>query len=292
MEEIIKKISEETINELEKTKKPAYPLYYKEVFVNLAREDKIFEQINPKLLCVNPLVSEELINKTVEAVKDIHKTSSSIKEESIKLLEEIEPIEVDDIKSLVIKYSSNLLEQINKMESKINELESELDRAYKELLIDPLTKAYNKKALEKDLNEILKVGKSKDLDLALIVLDLDHFKEINDTYGHLVGDFILKKVVEIVKRIIRKEYKIYRIGGDEFAIFMNRTNIKGAEKVTNRIMETISKTKMKYKDNLIKVTVSIGITMHKKGDTIETILKRADKAVFEAKKNQNNYVIK
>ncbi|GAX88175.1 conserved hypothetical protein [Lebetimonas natsushimae] len=292
MEEIIEKISEETINELKKAEKPAYPLYYKEVFVSLTREYKIFEQINPKLLCVDPSISENLINKTAETVKDIHKTSSDIKRESIKLLEDIEPVETDELKSLVIQYSSKLLEQINKMHEKISELETELEKAYKELLIDPLTKALNRKALEKELNEILEIGKEKDLDLALAVLDLDDFKKINDTYGHLIGDFVLKKVVDIIKRLLRKEHKIYRIGGDEFVILMNRIDLKIAEKVIDRIVSTISKTKMKYKDNLIDVTVSIGLTMHRKGDTIESIIRRADEAVYEAKKSRNKYAVK
>jgi diguanylate cyclase (GGDEF)-like protein len=292
MEETIEKIFEETIEELKKSKKPAYPLYYKEVFVTLTREYKIFEQLNPKLLCVEPSVSEELINKTADTVKDINKTSNDIKKESIKLLEEIEPVDADEVKTLVIQYSSKLLDQINKMQLKINELEVELDKAYKELLVDPLTKAYNRKALEKDLNKILEVGKEKDLDLALAVFDLDHFKQINDTYGHLVGDFVLKKVVEIIKRLLRKEHKIYRIGGDEFVIVMNRIDLKSAEKVIDRIVSTISKTKMKYKENLIDITISLGLTMHRKGDMIEDMIKRADEALYEAKKSRNKYTVR
>ena len=292
MEELIEKISKKTIEELHQAKKPLYPLYYKEVFVNLTREEKIFEQLNPRLLCIEPSLSEELINKTALTVKDIHKTSSNIKEESIKLLEKIEPIDTEEVKSLVIQYSSKLLEHINKMQTKIYELEIELDKAYKELLIDPLTKAYNRKAFEKDLNEILKVGKDKNLNMAFAIVDLDYFKEVNDTYGHLVGDFVLKKIVEIVKRLLRKEHKLYRIGGDEFVIILNRVDLKAAERIIDRIVSTIDKTKMKYKEHLIEITISIGLTMHRKDDNIESILKRADDAVYEAKKSRNKYAIK
>jgi diguanylate cyclase (GGDEF)-like protein len=292
MEEIINKISNDTIDELKKVNKLAYPLYYKEVFVNLTREYKIFEQINPALLCINPSISEEIIKKTAETIRDINRTSSDIKDESIKLLEDIEPVEADEIKKLVIQYSSKLLAQINKMHQKINELEFELEKAYKELLIDPLTKAWNRKALEKDLNKLLELGKNKTLDMALAILDLDNFKKINDTYGHLVGDFVLKKVVDIIKRLLRKEHKIYRLGGDEFVIIMNRIDLKSAEKAIDRIVSTISKTKMKYKEHLIDVTISIGLTVHKKGDTKESIIKRADDAVYDAKKTRNKYVVK
>jgi diguanylate cyclase (GGDEF)-like protein len=292
MEEIINEISEETLEDLKKVNKPPYPLYYQEVFLAIAKEKGYLEQINPKLLCIESNLNERLINKTSETIENISKTSSNIKENSLKLMEEIEPIEIGEIKNLVLHYSSKLLEEVNKMQSKINELESELDRAYKELLLDPLTKAYNRKAFEKDLEEILKVGKNKDLDVVIAIVDLDHFKSINDTYGHLVGDFVLKKLVELIKGLLRKEDKIYRIGGDEFVIIFNRTHLKNAEKIIDRIVLTIKKTKLKYKKNLIEITVSIGLTMHKKGDTKETIIHRADEALYEAKKSRNKYVIK
>ncbi|WP_024791518.1 MULTISPECIES: GGDEF domain-containing protein [unclassified Lebetimonas] len=291
MEELIEKISGKTINELKKANKPAYPLYYRDVFVNITREEKILDQLNPRLLCIEPNLSEELINKTADTVKNINQTSNNIKEESIKLLEKIEPVEAEEVKSLVIQYSSKLLDQINKMQNKINELEMELDRAYKELLVDPLTKAFNRKAFEKDINEILEAGKNRDLDMALAIVDLDHFKEINDTYGHLVGDFVLKKLVEIVRRLLRKEHKIYRIGGDEFVILLNRTDLKAAEVIIERIVKTMEKTKMKYKEHLIDITISVGLTMHKSGDSIEGIVKRADMALYEAKKSRNKYAV-
>jgi diguanylate cyclase (GGDEF)-like protein len=292
MEELIEKISKEAIEELDKAKKPAYPLYYKEVFVNLTNKYKIFEQINPKLLCIEPSLSEKIIDKTVNTVKHIHKTSNDIKEKSTKLLEEIEPIDTEEIKSLVIEFSSKLLEKINKMQLKINELEMELEKAYKELLIDPLTNAFNRKAFEKDIKKLLEIGKNRDLDMALAIIDIDHFKRINDSYGHLVGDFVLKKVVEIIRRLLREGDKIYRIGGDEFIVLLNRVDLQTTEKIIDRIISTVNKTKMKYKDDLIEVTVSIGVTMHRKGDTIESIIKRADEAVYEAKKIRNSYEIR
>jgi len=174
------------------------------------------------------------------------------------------------------------------MEEKIYELESELDKAYKELLIDPLTKVYNRKAFEKDLNKILTHGKSKDLDLIVAIIDVDDFKKINDTYGHLVGDFVLIKLAQFMKSLIRNTDKVYRIGGDEFIIVFNRSTLQNAQKSIERIISKISRTSLKYKDHIIKVTISVGIAAHKKGDTIESLLKRADKALYKVKSNNKN----
>jgi len=292
MEEIIEKISKETMEELKKAKKPAYPLYYKEVFADILKEQGFLEQINPKLLCIESSVSEELLNKTTQTIKNIEKTSQSIKDESMELVEQINPIEADDIKNIIIQYSYKLIEQINSMQQKINELEGELEKAYKEILIDPLTKAYNRKAFDKDLENLLEIGKNKTLDMALAIIDLDDFKQINDTYGHLVGDFVLKKMVNIIKKLIREGDKIYRIGGDEFIVIFNRVNVKTVEKIIDRIVNTIKKTKLKYKNDLIDVSVSIGLTMYRQGDTKESIIKRADDALYESKKTKNRYFIK
>jgi diguanylate cyclase (GGDEF)-like protein len=73
---------------------------------------------------------------------------------------------------------------------------------------------------------------------------------------------------------------------------MNRIDLKSAEKVIDRIVSTISKTKMKYKENLIDITISLGLTMHRKGDTIEDMIKRADEALYEAKKSRNKYTVR
>jgi hypothetical protein len=147
MEELIEEISKETLKELEKAKKTPYPLYYKDVFVNLVREKNILEELNPILLCIDESVSREFILKTEERLKNLHLTSDNIKEESEKFLEVIEPLEIDEVKNLILKFTSTLLNKISQMQKTIDELEIELEKAYKELLIDSLTKAYNKKAL-------------------------------------------------------------------------------------------------------------------------------------------------
>ncbi|GAB6044699.1 hypothetical protein JCM11957_02970 [Caminibacter profundus] len=290
MEEIIYEISQKTLDELKKAGKLPFPFYYKEVFVNIAYDKGILNNLNPKILCLEPQVQEELFQKTHETLFHITKTSKDIKDSSKEIIEEIESTDSEEIKETILKFGVDLINKINKMEEKIQELEAELDKAYKELLIDPLTKVYNRKAFEKDLNKILTHGKNKDLDLILTIIDADNFKTINDTYGHLVGDFVLIKLAQFMKSLIRKTDKVYRIGGDEFIIVFNRSTLQNAQKIIERIINKISRTSLKYKDHIIKVTISVGIAAHKKGDTIESLLKRADKALYRVKSsNKNGY---
>jgi len=291
MEEMIKEISKKTLEDLEKTKKAPYPLYYRDIFNAIANEKGILNQLNPKLLCLSPTLDEVILAKTAETLGEISFQTKDIKNDSREIIDELNLADTEEIKEMVIKFSANLIEKINKMEDKISELQAELDRAYKELRIDPLTKVYNRKALEIDLKEILEKGKDRDLDLVIAIIDVDNFKEVNDEYGHLVGDFVLIKLADTMKSLIRKSDKIYRYGGDEFVIVFNRSTLAHAKKSIERIIYKIYRTTLKYKENYIKITISAGITEHKAGDTIESIIKRADEALYKAKVEKNGYEI-
>ena len=291
MEELIKEIANKTMQDLEKAKKPPYPLYYRDVFNAIANEKGILNQLNPKLLCIAPTLDEIILAKTSETISEISIHTKDIKNDSREIIDEVNVADADEIKEMVIKFSANLIEKVNQMEARIQELQTELDKAYKELLIDPLTKVYNRKALEKDLGEILEKGKDRDLDLVIAIVDIDNFKMVNDKYGHLVGDFVLIKLADTMKSLIRKSDKIYRYGGDEFIIVFNRSNLENAEKSIERIIYKIYRTTLKYKENYIKITISAGITQHRAGDTIESIIKRADEALYKAKVEKNGYKI-
>jgi len=283
MEELIYEVCKESLKELKEAKKLPYPLYYREVFNTILEEKGILNQINPKMLCINDTISETFILNTKNIIEFVQNKSKDIKNNTQYIIEEIKEQDPEILKEQIIKFSAYLLKNIEEMEKKIKELESELNKAYKELLIDPLTKIYNKKALRRDLKEILKKGKNKDLDLIIAMIDLNNFKDINITYGHLVGDFVLIKFVQILKSLISSNDKIYRFKGDVFIIVFNRTSLINAIRSVERIVNKIDKTKLKYKDQIIDINISVGLTKHKKGDDMKSLLKRAEDALSEAK---------
>jgi len=291
MEEMIKKIARETLKDLEKAKKPPYPLYYKDVFNNIASRKGVLEQLNPKLLCLTPKLDELILAKTAETMEELADQTKDLKNDSREIIDEVTVADTEEIKEMIIKFSANLIEKVNKMEERISELQAELDKAYKELLMDPLTKVYNRKALEKDLSEILEKGKEKKLDLVLAIIDIDNFKEVNDKYGHIVGDFVLIKLSDTMKSLVRKTDKIYRYGGDEFILVFNRATLQHATMSIKRIIYKIYRTTLKYKEKYIKITISAGLTEHQQGDTIETILRRADEALYKAKVEKNDFKV-
>lgn len=157
-----------------------------------------------------------------------------------------------------------------------------LNKAY----IDSLTGAANRLALEKKGPEYFKEQES----FCLILFDIDNFKYINDTYGHLSGDFVLRTVCEAVRSLIREGDMLFRYGGDEFCLFTPSIP-KSAKKIAERIRKTIEKYSFVYEKQKIKVTISLGVASRFPEDkNWKNICDRADKAFYKAKKAGRNRV--
>ena len=153
----------------------------------------------------------------------------------------------------------------------------------KNALIDPLTGCVNKKEAEYLSEEFLKNYLRYNTPLSLLMLDIDFFKKVNDTYGHLAGDYVLKEVAKSIKSLIRESDVCGRFGGEEFIILAPNTKLSGALKLAERIRESIEKQKFEFHNKNIKVTVSIGITSASKSDSIHSLIERADEALYDAK---------
>jgi len=151
---------------------------------------------------------------------------------------------------------------------------------------DSLTQIYNRKAFERLLNEKIDKYRYKSKEFIFVMLDIDHFKNVNDTYGHQVGDEVLKQLVDVVKLHIRDDDIFARVGGEEFVLILD-VDITMGFKVVQHLKEFIANEKFK---TVKKVTCSFGITQYKQQDQISDMMKRADEALYEAKDNGRNRV--
>ena len=152
---------------------------------------------------------------------------------------------------------------------------------------DSLTKAYNRLKFDEIIESEINRSKRYDQMLSLIAFDIDHFKTVNDNYGHLFGDYVLKTIVNLTKDNIRGVDYLARWGGEEFMIILPETGMERAEALAQRIKEEIEN----YKFNKIgKVTVSFGVAQFKKDDSEDTLIKRADDALYKAKNKGRNRV--
>lgn len=157
---------------------------------------------------------------------------------------------------------------------------------------DPLTGASNRRHFIERASAELNRCKRYGAPMAVIMLDIDHFKKVNDTYGHSTGDEVLKKLVDCCQQELRTTDIFGRFGGEEFAAVLVETGQQAATQTCQRLLEQVEKLKIRTTTQNIGITVSIGITMHLADDmSIDSLLKRADDALYKAKSAGRNRVV-
>lgn len=167
------------------------------------------------------------------------------------------------------------------------------EEIYRLTIIDGLTDAYNKRYLLEVLKKELERAKRYKRDLSLLMLDIDFFKKINDNYGHLVGDKVLRDLVGLIKANIRQEEIIGRYGGEEFVLVLPETDSKGAYMLAERLRKIIELYKFIFEDVVIPVTVSIGVSSLNGREDIDymKLIEEADANLYKAKKSGRNRVV-
>jgi len=157
--------------------------------------------------------------------------------------------------------------------------------------VDSLTSLHNRRWLEEMYTRELQRSQSGDLSLCAAMLDIDHFKRINDTHGHLAGDQVLTEVARALVHCLRPTDMPVRYGGEEFSIFLPATSFIHSQMVAERIRAAIQATSVRLPNgNILTVTVSIGFAMRTADDTVETLLHKADQALYQAKREGRNRI--
>ncbi len=158
--------------------------------------------------------------------------------------------------------------------------------------MDSLTEIYNRAAMERLIEKEIDRSKRYELPMSLLLLDLDHFKKINDTYGHQVGDFTLKTVVRTITGVLREHDILGRFGGEEFTILLPDTDLVNAHIVAERVREIVQKTPIKAGSKNINITLSIGFaTLNHKTDDYQELFRRSDLGLYKAKQTGRNLTV-
>ena len=192
-----------------------------------------------------------------------------------------------------LKEKSIELQKLNsELEIKVENRTNKLKTAYKKMKdlasIDDLTKIYNRYYFFNIFNQQLEKLKSDKTIFSLIMFDLDHFKNVNDTYGHDVGDYVLNETCRVVEKDLRENDTFARIGGEEFLILLPNTNIEDAFYIAQRIRQNIEQHKFK---DIPKLTISLGVAEANEPILSTELLKKVDLALYKAKKEGPNRVI-
>lgn len=175
----------------------------------------------------------------------------------------------------------------------IEELRETQEALRTQSIRDPLTGLYNRRYMEESLQREISKARRQTTTLALFMLDLDHFKQINDTYGHVTGDWVLRKLGEIIRHSIREEDIACRYGGEEFVLIFPNISAEDACRRAEQLRTSVEqKLVVEHLGQKVgRVTISIGIAMHASGMDRETLLREADHALYRAKEQGRNRVV-
>lgn len=155
-------------------------------------------------------------------------------------------------------------------------------------LTDALTSAPNKRALDQALSQACSVAERHHEDYTLILCDIDHFKLVNDNYGHVIGDHLLKATAREIELAVRNSDQFYRFGGEEFAILLPHTSENDAEVVAERIRQRVAALKINCGETDVTVTISAGVATRLRTESPEQWLARADEALYRSKSKGRN----
>lgn len=157
-------------------------------------------------------------------------------------------------------------------------------------LLDPLTGVHNRLSLDSTLIREIELARRHQTDLSMIIVDIDHFKRVNDVFGHAAGDSVLKHTASILLQTARSTDMIFRYGGEEFLLLLSNTTGKGALLLAERLRQNIATVAAYHNKISIPLTASFGVTSLQRSDTDKTLFERADQALYAAKTAGRNRV--
>lgn len=185
---------------------------------------------------------------------------------------------------------AKLSTELHRCKAQIEDLESELEDTKSQADQDHLTQLGNRRAFDRDFNEAVDRAHRFNNPLCLLLIDLDNFKEVNDTYGHQVGDDVLVNFGKLIKTSLRDFDLTYRIGGDEFSVIFSGCNLSRAQGVGDRLRQFLAKHQYKVGDVEFRLTLSGGLAQLAEGETAKQFYKRTDRCLYTAKSQGRNQI--
>lgn len=220
--------------------------------------------------------------------------------EQISLLDDIRALkdalksEVDQIRKTLAEKTAKDRHDLESLASQVKHLSTELERVRSASEKDGLTGALNRRSFDQLIHRMVEQAAVMGTGFAVIMVDIDDFKVINDTYGHPTGDRVIMVVVDKCRKQIRSDDFLARYGGDEFALLLPAASLRNAVKKARNIRKAICNTRYSLEDFApgleITFTVSMGAAVWTRGDTVQSLVRRADQALYLAKREGKNGV--
>ena len=231
-----------------------------------------------------------LIQKNVQSSTDLKALRSGISDNIDEINGGVDEL-VDRVKKrheATSERNLRLTEQLSQMEQETQELQVMLHENREKLLYDALTGVYSRMAYDERIMQELARWTRYQTPFSCAILDIDHFKRINDNYGHNAGDKALKIIGQMMLKYVRQSDYVFRIGGEEFVLLLTSTPADQAARMVEKLRAGIAASSFHFKGEPVQLTLSAGITETRSDDDVETIYERANKALYKAKNSGRN----
>ena len=204
-------------------------------------------------------------------------------------------IEPNVLRKLLVRKNKELKYLNTELEKKVRKRTKELEASNKKLellaTVDYLTNIPNRRHIFEIGNKLLSLSQREQNPFSVLMFDIDFFKKINDTYGHQVGDKVLRYISSLISSTLRESDFLGRVGGEEFFVLLNKIDINGAKIIAEKIRLKIENMPYNYNNKLVPITISVGVsTLNEENNTLKKMYKKADDALYEAKRSSRNCV--
>jgi diguanylate cyclase len=265
-------------------------------FFNVANDRKEVVELRLELA----RVLKEVINFVCSSVAHNDKVNQHLNTLLSKVSHDMSPQQiheaVDELLAetrLAINNGELLTERLNTAMIEVRKLKKELEQSKREAKTDTLTGLANRKAFDDLVHKVTQDADGSGLDVCLLFCDLDHFKEINDKHGHLVGDQVLKVIANTLKDSVKGRDLVARYGGEEFSIILLNTSLQNAKGLADNIRQEVGSKRIQRKDtqeSLGQITISFGVARYVPSEGVESFMQRADRALYMSKRKGRNCV--
>ncbi|MFW5450924.1 MAG: GGDEF domain-containing protein [Methylophagaceae bacterium] len=245
-------------------------------------------------------VLEEILNYVNNGVNTTSESNKKLTQSLAKLQPEMEQVDIQAVIEEVLVQtnaamsSTELLsERLNSAMSEMQDLKKDLNETKQQAKTDSLTKLANRKSFDAVITKVTQDADNTGIEVCLIFCDLDLFKNINDSHGHLVGDQVLKMVANTMKGVVKGRDLVSRYGGEEFTVTLLNTSLDNAKKLAESLRKEIASKRIKRRDtgeSLGVITMSFGVARYVPSEGVDSFLQRADRALYMSKRKGRNAV--
>jgi diguanylate cyclase len=273
---------------------------FRHLFEEFCLQDQDTKQIDSHLSDLHNLLYQVLQGVT-SACSHTELFDETLRQQTIALrgeprLEDLRTIAgtLLDATTRSIQHNRAMQDQLQSVEQQTQNLQNEVKKLRDEATTDPLTGLYNRRALNRHIQSLLASAEElQATPFSVLMLDIDHFKQFNDQFGHILGDEVIRRVAMALKELLRENDFPARYGGEEFTVVLPSTDIDNAVQIAHAIHQAVGRLTLirrSTQEHLPGITISVGAATIRRGDSCETLLDRADQALYLAKEGGRNRI--